>query len=179
MSSPAARRYAKALFMLGVEEKRLEALTREVQSLAEVVTSSPELQQVLANPVVAVQTRRAVMTDILARLSVSPTVRNAALLLTDRRRGALLPAIAEDLQRLADEQSGKLQAEVTSAAPLTEAQYAALTATLEKLTERKITLSRKTDPTLIGGVVTRIGDKVYDGSLKGRLEELRQSALPS
>lgn len=179
MSTPAARRYAQALFMLGNEEKRLDALTREVRELGELVTSSPELQELLSNPVVPQDQRRAVMDAVLQRAGVSPTVRNAALLLTDRRRGALLPAIAAELQRRADEAAGKVQAEVISAAPLTEAQYAALTASLEKLTGRKITLARRTDPSLIGGVVTRVGDKVYDGSLKARLAEIRAAALPS
>lgn len=177
MSSPASRRYAKALFMIGVEENRLDALTREVRAVADSVKSSPELATLLSNPVVAQQTRRAVMTDVLGRVGVSASVRNAVMLLTDRRKGGLLPDVANALQGLGDEKSGKVQAEVTSAVPLSEAQYNRLTGVLEKLTGRSIALHRKVDPALIGGVVTRIGDKVYDGSVRTRLEELRQAAL--
>ena len=86
MSSPVARRYAKALYMIGVEENRLDALTREVKNLADVVRVSPELARLLSSPVIAQETRRAVMSDILARVGVSPTARNFTLLLTDRRR---------------------------------------------------------------------------------------------
>lgn len=176
MSTPIARRYAKALYMIGVEENRLEALSREVKSLGDTVGASPELAALLSNPVVAQATRRAVMSDIIARLGVSTTAKNFALLLTDRRRGATLPAVAEALSALSDERAGKLQAEVTSAAAMTEAQLAKVRGALEKLTGKAVVLSHRVDPSLIGGVVTRIGDKVYDGSVRSRLEHVRQMA---
>ena len=176
MSTPVARRYAKALYMIGVEENRLDALTREVKSLADVVRASPELATLLSNPVIAQETRRAVMSDILTRVGVSPTARNFTLLLTDRRRGAMLPAVAEALSSLSDERAGKVQAEVTSATPLSDAQIQKVRAALEKLTGKSVAVSHKVDASLIGGMVTRIGDKVYDGSLKARLNEIRQMA---
>ena len=177
MSTPAARRYARALYLLGVEEHRLDAMLAEVRRVADAVHSSPDLKSLLASPVVSNDHRRAVMIDVLARLAVMGTTRNAVLLLTERRRGALLPDIAEALTRLADERAGKVMAEVTSAAPITEAQALKLAAALEKLTGRKITLTRKVDASLLGGVVTRIGDTVYDGSVRTRLEEIRQASL--
>jgi F-type H+-transporting ATPase subunit delta len=177
VSSPTARRYAKAIFMIGVEEGRLDALTREINDLAATLKGSPELLGLLANPVVREDSRRAVMKDIAERMGLSPTARNVALLLADRRKGALIPDVALALSALGDEKAGKVQAEVTSAVPLSDAQYARLTGVLEKLTGRTITLSRKVDAALIGGVVTRIGDKVYDGSVRTRLEELRTTAL--
>ena len=179
MSSPVARRYATALYMIGVEENRLDALTREVKNLADVVRVSPELARLLSSPVIAQETRRAVMSDILTRVGVSPTARNFTLLLTDRRRGALLPDVAEALAALSDERAGKLQAQVTSATALTEPQLARVRAALEKLTGKAVALTHKVDASLIGGMVTRIGDKVYDGSLRARLDEIRQMASAS
>ncbi|MEZ4409969.1 MAG: ATP synthase F1 subunit delta [Polyangiales bacterium] len=179
MSTPTARRYARALFMLGSEQGNVEQLSRELESVAATVRGSAELAKLLSDPVVSPADRKAVMTEVLSRLGVSPTTRNAALLLTDRRRGALIPEVADALRALGDEKAGKVQAEVTSAVPLGEGQYQRLTSVLEKLTGRKITLQRKVDPALIGGVVTRIGDKVYDGSVRTRLEELRQAAMQS
>ena len=176
MSNPVARRYARALYMIGVEENRLDALTREVKSLADVVRSSHELSVLLSNPVIAQETRRAVMNDILTRVGVSPTARNFTLLLTDRRRGAMLPAVAEALSSLSDERAGKVQAEVTSATPLSEAQLQKVRGALEKLTGKTVAITHKVDASLIGGMVTRIGDKVYDGSLKARLNDIRQMA---
>ncbi len=176
MSTPVARRYARALYMIGVEENRLDALTREVRALGDVVRASSELASLLSSPVVPHGVRRAVMTDILARMSPSPTARNVTLMLTDRRKGALLPEVADALTALADERAGKVQAEVTSAVALTEAQVQKLRASLEKLTGKTVAVKAKVDPTLLGGVVTRIGDKVYDGSLRTRLEQIRQAA---
>ena len=174
-----ARRYAKALLSLGEDEGRLDALTREVRSLGDAVASSQELRSLLASPVVPQEARRGVMEQIAARLGLSPTVRSAALLLTDRRRGAALPDVARALDALVDERAGKVKAEVTSAAPLTDAQALQVQGALERLTGRKIALSRAVDASLIGGVVARVGDKVFDGSVRTRLEQLRQAALAS
>ena len=177
--SSVARRYAKAIFELGLETNSLDKTTAEVRSVGDAILGSQELALALSNPTVAPSARKAIMGEIVQRLGVSPAVRNAILLVTDHGRASALPKIADALVELTDERAGKVRAEITSAAALTEAQYTRLTASLEKLTGRKISLVRKTDPTLIGGVVTRIGDKVYDGSVRSRLEELRQSLLPS
>lgn len=177
MSTPAARRYARALYMIGVEENKLDAITKDLQSVADAVRISPELHELLANPVIPQSSRRAVMEEISARLGLASTTRNVVMLLTDRRRGALIPAIADALVQLSDERQGKVHAEVTSAVPLTDAQVARLTASLEKLTGQKVTLKRSVDASLIGGVITRIGDKLYDGSVRTRLAEIRLQAL--
>lgn len=174
-----ARRYAKALLSLGEEENRLDALTREVRSLGDAVASSDELRSVLASPVIPQESRNAVMRELAKRLALSPSVRDAALLLTDRRRGASIPEVATALEALVDERSGKVKAEVTSAAPLTDAQALRVQSALERLTGRKISLSRKVDAALIGGVVARVGDRVFDGTVRTRLEQLRAAALAS
>jgi F-type H+-transporting ATPase subunit delta len=171
-----ARRYARALYMIGVEEGRLEVLAREVQSLGDLVRASRELATFLSNPVVPQAARRAVVTELLGRLTLSPVARNFALMLTDRRRGHLLPDVADALAALSDERAGKVQAQVTSAAALSEAQVQKVRAALEKLTGKTVSVSHRVDAALIGGMVTRIGDKVYDGSLRTRLEEIRQAA---
>jgi F-type H+-transporting ATPase subunit delta len=175
----AARRYAKAIFDLANESNSLDETTSEFKSIGDTVHGSPELSALLADPSIPEASRKAVMTEVLSRMGVSTLVRNAVFLITDHNRARLLPEIATKLTQLADERAGKLRADVTSAAPLTEAQYARLSGALEKITGRKISLARHVDATLIGGVVTRIGDTVYDGSVRSRLVELRQSLLPS
>lgn len=174
-----ARRYAKALLSLGEEEGRLDALTRELRSLGDALSSSEELRSLLSSPVIPQETRNAVMREIAQRLGLSPSVRSAALLLTDRRRGAAIPEIVRALETLVDERSGKVKAEVTSAAPITDAQALRIQASLERLTGRKIALSRTVDAALIGGVVARVGDRVFDGSVRTRLAELRAAAVAS
>ena len=180
MSNPAARRYARAMYLLGTDEHRVDAMLAELRRVAEAVRESQPLRDLLASPVVSPHDRRVVMSEVLTRLGILGTVRNAVMLLTDRRRGAMVPDVADALARLSDEKAGKVLAEVTSTVALTDAQAAKLSAALEKLTGRKITLTRKVDPTLLGGVVTRIGDTVYDGSVRTRLQEIRQATvLPS
>jgi F-type H+-transporting ATPase subunit delta len=176
---PAARRYAKAVFALALDDNAVDRVGNELRSVAETIDGSPELAAVLGNPTVTPAARAAVMGAIVARLGLSPVVANAVRLITDHRRAPLLPRIAEAYVQLADERAGKLRAEVVSAQPLTDAQYTRLAAALEKMTGRAISLARRVDPTLIGGVVTRIGDKVYDGSVRARIDEIRQTLLPS
>ncbi len=176
---PVARRYAKALFELAVEANALDKFTADLKSVADTIAQNPDLLSALTNPTVPVPARMAIMEQVADKLGLAPIVKNAVLLITDHNRASALPRIASALSELADEKAGKLRADVISAAPLTDVQYGKLTATLEKLTGRKISLVKKTDPSLIGGVVTRIGDKVYDGSVKSRLEEIRLSLLPS
>jgi F-type H+-transporting ATPase subunit delta len=176
VSNLVARRYARALYMIGVEENRLDALAREVKSLGDTVRVSGELASFLSNPVVPQAARRAVVTELLGRLTLSPVARNFALMLTDRRRGHLLPDVADALAALSDERAGKVQAQVTSATALTDAQVQKVRAALERLTGKSVSVSHRVDPSLIGGMVTRIGDKVYDGSLRTRLDEIRQAA---
>jgi F-type H+-transporting ATPase subunit delta len=102
---------------------------------------------------------------------------NSVKLLAARRRLRALPEIARRLGGLADEKAGILRATVTSAVPLPEAFYEKLTSELEAATRRKILLEKLHDPTLIAGVVTRIGDNTIDGSVKGRLAELERRLL--
>jgi len=177
ITGSAARRYAKALLRLGVAESRLEALVGEVESIGASYASSPELRDMLDNPRLSEGQRQQILSAVLDRASVSKTVRNAAVLMVGRGRIAILPDVAKQLRMLADEHAGRQRAEVVSAAPLPESFYAGLKAELERLTGRTIDLERRTDPTLIGGVVTRVGDKVYDGTIRSRLDDLKESLL--
>jgi F-type H+-transporting ATPase subunit delta len=115
--------------------------------------------------------------DIAGRLGVGEKAKNTLRLLVRKRRIAAVPEIARQLARLSDEDAGVLRAEVTSAGPLSEAYLGRLRAELEKATGRKVAVSHKQDPSLIGGVVTRIGDQVIDGSVRARLAGFRDSLL--
>ena len=90
-----------------------------------------------------------------------------------------LPGIARLLREINDKRKGLVRAEVVTAAPLSDAYYARLQQQLEKMTGRKIVLDKREDPTILAGVITRIGDTVYDGSLRSRLHEIKHALLPS
>ncbi|HEY8086630.1 MAG TPA: ATP synthase F1 subunit delta [Polyangiaceae bacterium] len=173
-----ARRYAQALLELGVETGTLDRLVEEMSTIASAWETSPDLRNALENPLVAHDAKKAVLTELSDQVGATATTRNALLLLVDRRRTAALPHVAQFLRELADSRKGVLRAEVTTAAPLSDAYYARLQIQLEKMTGKKVVVDRKTDGSLIAGVVTRIGDRILDGSLRTRLQSLKDSLLP-
>ena len=174
-----ARRYAKALLEIGVESGNLSAIVADVGTLAAAYEASPELRAMLDNPLVPHAAKRAVLVEVADRAQVSAVVKNALLLLSDRRRLHALDAIAQLLREMGDLREGILRAEVTTATRLGEPYYARLQQRLEKMTGKKVALDRREDPTIIAGVITRIGDVVIDGSLRARLEEMTRALLPN
>jgi F-type H+-transporting ATPase subunit delta len=174
-----ARRYAKALFELGVDAGTLTSLVAEVRAIADAYADSSELRSALDNPLVAHAAKRAILSDIADRAQASTIVRNTVLLLGDRRRMHALPAIAQLLHEMSDLREGILRAEVTTATPLGDPYYARLQQHLEKMTGKRVVIDRKEDPSLVAGVVARIGDTVIDGSLRTRLHEMAHALLPN
>jgi F-type H+-transporting ATPase subunit delta len=172
-----AERYALAVFELGVEDGQLPQVTSQIRSLAQTYASSDELRGVLDNPLIDDQRRERILTDISTRLGLGRLAVNTIRLLVRRHRLGLLPEISRALDQLADEKAGLLRATVTSAIPLSESYRHRLTGELEQLTKRKVVLEARLDPTLIAGLVTRIGDNTIDGSIKGRLEDLERQLL--
>lgn len=171
------RRYARAIFELGKEDHALTGLSVAVRGLADVYASSAELQIVLENPLVREVEREAVLRDVAERLGIKGLGLSALLLLLRKRRMAALPEIARQLGELVDEDAGILRAEVISAGPLGEAYLGRLRTELEKATCKKVTIEHRQDASLLGGVVTKIGDRVVDGSLKARLSRFREALL--
>jgi F-type H+-transporting ATPase subunit delta len=106
-------------------------------------------------------------------MGASRTLRNYLFVIVDQRRAGLLPEIEQAFSALLDARQGITQAMVTSAADLTVKERAELDATLAKLTGRKVQAQFKTDPTLIGGAVVKIGSTIYDGSVRAQLDRLR------
>jgi F-type H+-transporting ATPase subunit delta len=174
-----ARRYAKALFELGNDAGTLTSVVSEVLAIANAYAESLELRTVLDNPLVDHAVKRAILVDLAEKGQLSTVVKNALLLLGDRRRLHALPAIAQLLKEMSDLREGVLRAEVTTAARLPDSYYDRLKAKLEKMTGKRIVIDRREDPTLIAGVVTRIGDMVIDGSLKARLDEMANALVPN
>jgi F-type H+-transporting ATPase subunit delta len=173
-----ARRYAQALLELGGETGTLDRLVDEMSTVATAWEASPDLRNALENPLVAHDAKKAVMTELADQIGATATTKHALLLLVDRRRTPALPYVAQYLRELADARKGILRAEVTTAAPLSEAYYGRLQLQLEKMTGKKVVVDRKTDGSLIAGVVTRIGDRILDGSLRTRLQSLKDSLMP-
>jgi len=174
-----ARRYATALLEIGVETGSLDTLVEEIARVAQTYDGSTELRAALADPLVPIAAKSAILTDISARLALSATAKNVVQMLLDRRRIQAIVPIAQRLREMADEKRGVIRAEVLTAMPLPEEYFTQLQQQLERVTGRRIALDRKLDPTLICGVVARVGDTIYDGSLVARLRQLKDSMLPN
>jgi F-type H+-transporting ATPase subunit delta len=172
-----ARRYARALFGIGVDAGNFEALGQEIGELAGLWSSSPELRQTMENPIFKPSEKRAVLEQLLPRVTPSPQVQRIVLLLLERRRIVLLPAIARAYRDLADAHTGRVRAKLTSAAPIGPAALDRVRRSLEARTGKQVILETAVDPGLIGGVVARVGDLVLDGSLATQLDDLRQKLL--
>jgi len=173
-----SRRYAQALLELGSETGQLDALVEEISAAAAAYEASAELQAALENPLFPYAVKKNILADLAEGLGLGQTTRNALFLLNDRRRLRALPSIARLLREMNDKRAGLLRAEVVTAAPLSEAYYARLQQQLEKMTGKKVVLDRREDPAILAGVVTRIGDTLYDGSLRSRLHEIKHALLP-
>lgn len=174
-----ARRYATALLEIGVETGTLDKLVEEIANAAQALDGSDELRAVLADPMVPIAAKHAVLEDVGARLGLQATSKNVLRMLLDRRRIQAIVPIAQRLREMADEKRGVIRAEVHTAMPLPEEYFTQLQQQLERVTGRRVALDRKLDPTLICGVVARVGDTIYDGSLIARLRQLKDSMLPN
>jgi F-type H+-transporting ATPase subunit delta len=168
-----ARRYAKAIFDIGSDQGGLDKLGADLRTLSAAMKESAELQQVLTSPALKKSDRRKVIDALLQRIGVVTTTRNAVYLLLEGERLGSLPLISRELDRMIEEKAGRVSAEVVSAKPLDPSQLSQITAALEKLSGKKVSVSSRQDADLLGGVVAKVGDTVYDGSLRTQLRTLR------
>lgn len=168
-----ARRYAKALIQIAVDQNSVEQYYTELSGFSNALECSPEATELLSDPGIRIEVKREVVKDLVARLEIAKTIGDFMLLLLDKKRLDSLSQITSNYRSYADDAAGILRSTITSALPLTDAQVKEMRTALEKTTGKKIILDVATDPSLIGGVVTRIGDKVLDGSIKTQLVKIQ------
>lgn len=174
ITASVARRYARALLSLGVEEGRHEQYGDELELVLNALKESREVAHILANPGFTLQQRHAAVEALASALRLSPLLVNFLRLLVDRQRSGDLPAIARAYRALLDQQVGRVRATVISAQPLSDGELSRLREAIARSTGRNIMLQAKTDPALIGGVVTQVGATLLDGSLRTQLERMRE-----
>ena len=168
-----ARRYAKAVLEIGTENKILDKMGADLRSLSKAMKDSAELQSVLTNPAIRRADRRRVIDGLLQAIHTQPLTKNLVYLLLDSERMSSVPAISREVDAMIEARSGRVTAEVISAKPLEIAQLTEITVALEKLSGKKVTVTKREDESLLGGVIAKLGDKVYDGSLRTQLRNLR------
>ena len=165
----APRRYAEAAFQIAGRDDTIETWRRELELAG--ATVNDELMSVLANPALPLEQRIATAQGVFATLS--QPVRNTIFLLIRRGRIEQLPRVVSEFVRLDDRRQGITHATATSASPLTDLEVKALTARREQMTGGRIALATAVDESLLGGLIVRVGDRLIDGSVRGRLERLR------
>jgi F-type H+-transporting ATPase subunit delta len=171
----AARRFAEAAFQVATRDGTLEAWRVELD--ASVARLGAETTMgVLANPAIPVDQRSMALAGLLEHTASRP-VQNLIQLLLRRGRIEDLPRVAAEFRRLDDARQGITHATATSASPLTPDEVRELTARLEQSTGGRVALDVRVDPSLLGGLVVRVGDRLIDGSVRGRLERLRNQLI--
>jgi F-type H+-transporting ATPase subunit delta len=170
-----ARRYAKALLLISKEDGQTDAYRKELSGFADLMEQENALNQAITNPLYDTKSRRNVLQAILDRLGISKTMKSFFLLLFDKGRIGFIGSINEFYQKLADELRGIARASLISATALSEDTVEKIQAALSKKTKKKIILEVAQNPELIGGIVTKIGDLVWDGSIKTQLSNMRET----
>jgi F-type H+-transporting ATPase subunit delta len=171
----AARRYAEAAFQLATRDGTFDTWVADL-ALVNQLVGDERVARVIGNPSVPRADREATIDRLFAK-RVSPLVLNLVRLLDQRGRLTLLPAVAMELTRLLDAMRGVVAATVTSAAPLEKDEVAEIAARIESMTGQTVKLATAVDPSLIGGLTVRVGDRMIDASVRGRLERLRDQLV--
>ena len=173
-SKAAAIRYARALFEVAAKEQTdLQQVDDQLAAFVDLFTEHPVLANVMLNPAVPVQRKRAAVVDLTSRLGTGPILAKLLALLAERDRLVVLPdLLASYRERLLDHQH-VIRAEVTTATPLSSERAQAIERRLAHVTGKKVVVSVRIDPAIIGGLVARIGSTVYDASVTRQLERMR------
>ncbi len=169
-----ARRYASALADVLVERNESDIVRQELKTWERMVHDNPLLMEAFSNPTIPYDQKSKVLNALLAKSNGRPTTANFLKLLLRNQRFGELAHVNAKLSEIMDERAGVVSALVISARPVSQAVQSALEQTLERITHKRIRLSFETDESLLGGIVTRIGSTIYDGSVRSQLERLGQ-----
>ncbi len=170
-----ARRYAKALLLIGKENGKAEAYREELDGFSGLLSREKELGLAIANPLYETSARKEVLQAVVKKLKLSKVMKSFLLLVFDKGRIGFITHINEFYHKLADELKGVARASLVSATELSSETVEKIRMALSKKTGKDIILEVEQDPSLIGGIVTHIGDLVLDGSIKTQLLDMRES----
>jgi F-type H+-transporting ATPase subunit delta len=170
----ASLQYANALADIALEQGAAGPVLQQLSDFTAAYSSFAELRNFFESPAATKQQKRGVAERISALLGASKIVRNFLFVVIDHQRTTGLPEILETFQNVLRERQGIARTEVFSAAALSDTQKKEITQMLERVTGKKIEAKFSLDASLIGGVRVRVGDTIYDGSLRNRLDGLRE-----
>ena len=166
-------RYATALFELADEEKQLDEVSSELQSIGVMIEDSVDLQRLIRSPVITRENQLRAITSIMEAVGARQLIRSFIGVVTKNRRLFVLPAMIKGYQALLAERRGEATAELFTASPLTDEQLGAIKDTLKNALGTRVSIESKIDESLLGGLVLKIGSRMIDTSLKTKLSQLR------
>jgi F-type H+-transporting ATPase subunit delta len=162
-----------ALLNLASEANKVDKVASDLHDFVGSWTDSRDLRAAFENPSVSLQTRHQILRDVAQSSNMDELVRNTLLLMVDHGRLSHLTELVDSFDALAQARSGRVRADVVTATEMPEAYFSELQKTLERVTGKQVVVSHSVDASLIGGVVARVGDQIFDGSVKHRLAELK------
>ena len=174
--STVAKRYSLALFQIVKESQALDKVEDELRVIKEVLVSNSELAAVLESPKLTIEAKKELIKE--AFTSVNPYVLNTLMLLIDRHRGDQIAEVADGFFELANDERGIAEAKIYSIRPLTDSEKEGLSSTFAaRVGKKSLRIENIVDSNLLGGIKLRIGNRIYDGSLKGKLDRLERKLL--
>jgi F-type H+-transporting ATPase subunit delta len=168
-----AKRYATALFELATEERSVDIVSRDFVTAKALLAECPELARLVKAPVFSAEQQKLGMDAVLRRMEAAPLTVRFVLTLATKRRLSALNQIIDAYEQLIAEQKGEINAEVSAAQPLSDTEIQQLKRVLKENLGREARLSTKVDPSLLGGLVVKVGSRMIDSSLRTKLEGLR------
>ena len=172
-SQTVARRYATALADVIGERGEGAVVQEELADWERMISANGALLEAFSNPTIAYEQKQNVLNELIGRTKVRPTTANFLRILLKNQRLAELPQVNAKLAQVLDERAGIVGAQITSARPVSDSNKALLEETLGRMTGKRARLSFEIDESLLGGIVTRIGSTIYDGSVTNQLRRLR------
>jgi len=173
MSSGVAKRYAKAIFGLAKEDKKIESLSTDLTSMGDALNISEELNQLISSPVYNRLDQENAILAISDRMGLSDLMKSSLGLLAMKRRLNILPTLIEEVKAYIAEDKGEVTVNVTSASTLSDTQTKDLTKSLEKTIGKEIKIEAIIDESLIGGLIVKVGSKMIDSSIRSKLANLQ------
>ena len=170
-----AKRYAKALFAVGQEEGKSETYREALNVLGDFLEKYPEAMDALTNLLYPMELKEKVMSQLISELQADEYMANFLNLVVQKKRADILPEIAVEFQGLVDADQNVSRGTVIAASEISGELQAKVQTTLENITGKKVILTSEIDPSIIGGIVAKVGDLVMDGSIKTQLAGLNES----
>jgi len=174
MAKLVAKTYSEALFEVALEEEKVDLFLEEFEFIANTLNMYPDFFTLLKSPQIHVSEKKEIITEVFED-KLSLEMMNFLKIILDKNRSYYLPQIKDEYQKLVNNHKGIIEAIAITAIPLNDDDKLKLKEKLEGITGKNIKISNKIDSSLLGGVLVRIGDKVIDGTIKGRLDELKDS----